>query len=897
MRRYVQALVVFVLLTSLVLFGLVKVRAKSSGARISTKTQASKSARSQPKAQQLFAGFWRVDRGFESTLRVKNVLITQGISVSPVIYMADGTAYALPSIDFSAGAIHDLSVNQALDAAPPSVRGHLSEFGSVVLNFTTPSVMNVTSSMQILNAPQSLIFTDSSKPLLPNIGLPRGPQRLESIWWRHDPGVRVFVAVSNVAGAAMEAEIEVVGSAGTARSRELRLPAKGTDIVELDQLIRELPDRESQTGGVRITYEGVPGDLFASTGLVNADEGYSATSEFQFIHSMGSAPTSHFSFGSVGLMVGAQDPMMGFPSGTRFSAYAALRNTTDQPLVVRPELFLMQGSTPRKLGLPAERLAPEEAKQLSLASVLSNFNGMATLTFAYEGHPGDLLVATGSVDQTGTYVFEVMPNSLDVSWAKTAPFWSTAGGFDSMLTVFNPKQAPQDIVAKLTYVSANGPGHYSVPLHLAAGETRMLDVKDLIDMQQPDFDGNVIPRDVTEGSAQFVGPQGISQEIQIGASAGIFNVQTATCGGPCLICQTTTDAGIDPNPAATPFSGTQQATFTLTLSDGSVVDETSSSQWSSSNTSIATVQTTGASNPGLVSGIAIGSATLTALVNAPPEGPPDESCQSKCGNSTVTRQAPAHVWNGVLTPSDNFAGRSTTRFGLAETINLSFTSDTTAANLGGLQWSIVSGGGTLTAPNPDGTGTYTAPSAAASVVLRLTVTSGSAKGQHKDYSITIVAPSGAYLVKTSNLAHTQGYISVRFQGLIYLTPTDVSFASLKFQEGTANAVATGYFASANGQVHPAGPLVAISNCNTQTGCTGAGDEVGPDLWPPPFSTGDFVWQLPWQYQIPAGTLAVFTTATHHQTAAAQGANDGLATIEKAGAGPFSKLASDPTSGF
>ena len=73
----------------------------------------------------------------------------------------------------------------------------------------------------------------------------------------------------------------------------------------------------------------------------------------------------------------------------------------------------MQGSTPRKLELPPERLAPEEAKQLSLASALSNFNGMATVTFSYDGHPGDLLVATGSVDQTGTYVFEVMPKAQD----------------------------------------------------------------------------------------------------------------------------------------------------------------------------------------------------------------------------------------------------------------------------------------------------------------------------------------------------------------------------------------------------------------------------------------------------------------------------------------------------
>lgn len=649
MHRPIRVSFALLFLASVVLFSITKVRAKSAGLPASVTATPPTPLRSQPKSQRVFSGFWRVDHGFESTLRIKNVLITQSLSVSPVIYMADGSAFALPSVELPPGGIHDVSVNEALQAAPSSVRAHLSEFGSAAVDFTAPSVMNAATHMQVLNTAQSLIFTSSSRPILPAAAMSSGEQTLESLWWKHDAGVSVFAAVSNMSGASKDVQLEVLGSAGSVRTHRFALAARATEIVTLDEIIAELPDRENQTGGIRAKFEGTPSDIFAATGLVNPNEGYSATSEFHLHHEMGSASTSHFSIGSVGLMVGVQDPMMGFPKNTQFTVYAALRNTSDRHLEVKPQLFLMDGAAPRKVALPTERLAPHQAKQLSLASALSNFNGMATLTFSYDGHPGDVLIATGSVDQTATYVFEVMPNSLDVSWAKSAPFWSTAGGFDSMLTVFNPKGAPEDIIAKLTYIAASGPGHYSVPLHLAAGETRVLDVKDLIDMQQPDSDGNLIPSDVTEGSAQFAGANGISQEIQIGVSTGIFNVQTATCGGPCLICQTTTDATLDPNPTATVLSDTQQVTFTLTLSDGSVVDETSSAHWSSSNTSVATVQTTGASNPGLVSGIAIGNATLTAFVNGPPEGPaPSPDCQSKCGLSTITRQGPAVVLSVVV---------------------------------------------------------------------------------------------------------------------------------------------------------------------------------------------------------------------------------------------------------
>ena len=61
---------------------------------------------------------------------------------------------------------------------------------------------------------------------------------------------------------------------------------------------------------------------------------------------------------------------------------------------------------------------------------------------------------------------------------------------------------------------------------------------------------------------------------------------------------------------------------------------------------------------------------------------------------------------GTLIPLDNFAGRSVINYGLQEVINLSFSTNpagASAASLGGLTWSIVSGGGILVAPNPDGT--------------------------------------------------------------------------------------------------------------------------------------------------------------------------------------------------
>jgi hypothetical protein len=253
-------------------------------------------------------------------------------------------------------------------------------------------------------------------------------------------------------------------------------------------------------------------------------------------------------------------------------------------------------------------------------------------------------------------------------------------------------------------------------------------------------------------------------------------------------------------------------------------------------------------------------------------------------------------FKGVLTARDNFTGRSTTRFGIAEIIDLSFTANppATAASLGGLQWRLTSGGGTLNAGSADGMGTYTAPDTAATVVLRLEVASGPSQGVGKDYTITIITPSGGHLTRFSGLRHTMGFASVGFQAHIYLEPANVSFANLFFSEGTVAAVASGFYAVFNGIPHSATATpIAIGNCNITTGCLGGTDTVDTNDKGPPFSVGDFLWAIPWQYKVTGGTLKNFTVANHHQMADAAG----KATIEKAGAGPFSKNANDPPSSY
>jgi len=440
--------------------------------------------------------------------------------------------------------------------------------------------------------------------------------------------------------------------------------------------------------------------------------------------------------------------------------------------------------------------------------------------------------------------------------------------------------------AAFTIFYNQGTQRYDLEQTLQPDEQMWIDVGKLIREQVPDKNGKTLPADLTSGSYEFRD----LTNIGVGAlfeGKVIYDKTYGHVAYGCGICCGYYQPKFFFNPLLVPAGSTAGNGVEALNQCTRIYDDVSGAfdgNWGIADTSIATVNYYG-THTGLLPGSTTSSTSGTLTHYG----------RTLCPDWNPTPSGTANVWSGVLTPQDNFSGRSTTRFGIAEVINLSFNSTQTAAALGGLQWSIVSGGGTLTGAGTGGTATYTAPGSAGTIVLRLSIVSGAQQGQKKDYTLTVVAPTGGLLVKISNIRHTQGYISVGFQGSIFLQPTDVSFANLQFAEASALAAASGYFASLNGEAHPpTNPPVTVGRCDSVIGCQVlANDTVDTDDDPPPFSTGDFLWAIPWDYEAPGGALTQFIIVNHHQTASP----DGTATIEKAGAGPFSKNASDPTTTY
>jgi peptidoglycan hydrolase-like protein with peptidoglycan-binding domain len=285
-----------------------------------------------------------------------------------------------------------------------------------------------------------------------------------------------------------------------------------------------------------------------------------------------------------------------------------------------------------------------------------------------------------------------------------------------------------------------------------------------------------------------------------------------------------------------------------------------------------------------------------------PTSPAGKRCPTP-GTSGVT---------GIPKAQQDFSGRSTTRFGVGEAVNLFFDSFLSrhadpahkAVPHAGLKWVQTAGPGSLSKINERaGTATFTADRNAGTVKLELRVFVGPCAGSMvANVSFEIIKPTGGIMerVLRTKLFHSKGTWSVGFLGTPFLRPTDVSFIAVAFKEGSARARATGWLSDRNGELHPEKPTgLPVGPGDITKGCEvkATGDEVLSGRKPPPFAEhkegNEFLWEIPWKFSLGGGPFEQFTFANQKATAD----DKGKATIEKKGAGPFSAEANDDNSDF
>lgn len=550
-----------------------------------------------------------MDANFKSSIYIRNNNEREAITATPILYLSNGKKFTLPDVVVAPAGTVVLSVNDALRNQGIASWATLSGYVEVQYTWRYDPLCVIVNNIDVVH---SLIFTSGLRSALPPPAAvnkqPVSTNAMEGMWWKEESNVTGFVALSNTATQPRRAALQVTDGGGRSLGEQSVLIAPhGTKIVHLE----ELQSTATESGGLRVSYEGPNESLIVTGHLEDEAAGYSASIPFTHAPS-GSEQSTTTSFGELGLMSGAADPMLSFPAGTVFTPFSVIRNISDSSVSVKPHLFWMEAGKARSAALNGFALPPQQTRTLDVAALLAegglqSFNGSVNLTLDVQGKEHSVLVASGSVDQRKTYVFQGVPRAIQQSQAKTISYWSTGNGDDTMVTVWNPADEAQDFIFTL-YFSG---GDYEFPIHLEPRATRMLNISEIIQNQIPDRNGNIIPASVHEGSAKLAGSLGEVQDILVALDAGTYNVRKATCSYYCITCAGYYDLLLGIVPYSVLKGGTSQLNLTGEYSSGSNINLNSAATWSSTNTAVATVAT------GLVKGMGAGSATMDTLDNEP----------------------------------------------------------------------------------------------------------------------------------------------------------------------------------------------------------------------------------------------------------------------------------------
>jgi len=621
-------------------------------------------------AASIAGGPWIVDANFRSILYLKNVVETSAVTVTPVLYLSNGTKYQLSPVQLEAAGIATVDINASLTNLGIAPYATLSGWVEVQYNWGWAPVCAM---IRDIDVAHSVVFSFGFGASVPLSTQTQKSASLvvEGLWWKQEPNVTGFLALANTTSQPLTALVQISDNhAAVLGTHTITVSPQGMKTLNL----QELQTAGAVEGGIRVSYVGQPDALLINGGLEDPGVGYSANLRFAApTHPL--PPMAHFltqqGIAELGLMVGPADPMMRFPSGTTFTPYSVVRNITSTPISATPNLWWMQGGAPKSFQLPQVNLLPYETTSLDVPSLLAaaglkSFSGSINLVFDTQGKAG-LLMASGSVDQTNSYVFEVGARGIVKSAGKSISYWSTGNGDDTMVTLWNPADEAQSFTFRITFTG----GHYDLPINLAPRETRMFNLSEIIATQVPDAQGNIIPASIQEGSAKIVGSQADHQHILVAVDSGVYNVRRATCYTSCYTCDGATAWTVALNPFGVAVSGQQQEYLVAQWNTGAQNSYTSQANWSSNNTSVATV------NTGLVQAVSVGSMVISAGDSSEPVY---ANCAPYCpimggGGGSSSGTVTPHI--SGISPTTAMAGAKSQQltisgsgFGTSPTVNL-----------------------------------------------------------------------------------------------------------------------------------------------------------------------------------------------------------------------------------
>jgi hypothetical protein len=335
------------------------------------------------------------------------------------------------------------------------------------------------------------------------------------------------------------------------------------------------------------------------------------------------------------------DPLLHYPDGTVLKPRVFVRNASENQIMAKFTLHWKRASSTGSTPAVPLTINSEETRILDLnvfrQKGLPADANWANVEMTYFGRPGDIVPVAASYDGTGRFGLQ-SPFSSTLSFMFKGGMWHVDAQHDSLITVGNAGKKTARVAVTLFYGDHES---YELPERsLVLGEQMWIDVGQLIRNQVPDKNGKTIAPDTMAGSYEIKD----LNDMQLGylyegkiTTDETFGHATYGCGTCCGYDSTY----LLPDPLNAFIGGGGDFQVYATNScTGQDQPKGGAYNWLSSNTSVATVDTSG-----YMACISPGTAGISSLIDLRSPG------VNNCPLSTFGEGAGREVCNYTISPA------------------------------------------------------------------------------------------------------------------------------------------------------------------------------------------------------------------------------------------------------
>ena len=454
--------------------------------------------------QQQAIAYWTTETGWNSELQLRNNALSQNLTVTPTLRLADGAETNLAHVTIKPQEVTSIDIGAAISAAgAPNLVG---TYGSVVLRYSSPSERVLYAALMVHRVGYPIAFHIDAMGESPDF---QAGSR-EGIWWLPKDSTSDYLILTNQGSDPIPLALSLFNSVGKENKQRLILGAFETRRYSVRKLA-QTAGLTGSYGGIKVAATAHAGSLDTLHFLFDETAGFSAILKmFDYdpttpLQERDYAHTGVWTQRAPMLALSNPDPALAFPAGTTLHPQLFIRNTTAKPTDVALRFNWRTASATRPAPGPALHLSPYETRLIDVttlqgAGTLPKEANWTSVTLTTNGLPDEIVAVAASYDPSLRYGAQT-PFSDQLTFRWEGGMWEYDPYHNSIITGGNGGTKPTR--AAFTIFYNQGTQRYALEQTLQPDEQMWIDLGKLIREQVPDKNGKPLPSDLTMGSYEF----------------------------------------------------------------------------------------------------------------------------------------------------------------------------------------------------------------------------------------------------------------------------------------------------------------------------------------------------------------------------------------------------------